>query len=81
MKNTQTILGVDEAYQLVTAKVGVAFMGMTGAQRIPKKGIAIVPIADEKLNIEVYLASRAADRSKLVSEFARAYMKKINQIN
>jgi DNA-binding transcriptional LysR family regulator len=80
IKNHQTILGVDEAYQLVIANAGIAFMGMTGAQSIAKKGVAIIPISDEELNIEVCLASRADDRSRLVSGFVRAYMKNVNEI-
>ena len=80
IKNRQTILGVDEAYQLVVANAGIAFMGMTGAQSIARKGIAIIPILDEELNIEVCLVSRADDRSKLTRNFIRAYMKYLNRL-
>jgi hypothetical protein len=64
----------------VLTEAGVAFMGMTGAQSIAKKGVAIIPISDEELNIEVCLASRADDRSRLASDFVRAFMKNLNQI-
>jgi DNA-binding transcriptional LysR family regulator len=80
VKTHQTVLAADEAMQLVEENLGVAFLTMTGALRNPRQGVKVRPLVDKDLKIELFLASRAENRTKLVSEFARAFMKRISQV-
>lgn len=80
VKNGQKVLSAEDAAQLVSENLGVAFVGMPGAMRIEQQGAKVRPINDPSLVLTVCLASRADNRSKLVSEFARAFMRRISQI-
>jgi DNA-binding transcriptional LysR family regulator len=80
VRSGQKVLTAEDAAQLVSENLGVAFVSITGAQRIAKQGATVRPLTDNELQHEVCLASRADNRSKLVSEFARAFMRRISQI-
>jgi DNA-binding transcriptional LysR family regulator len=80
VRNAQTVLTAEDAAQLVNKGLGVAFVGMSGARRIAERGAIVRPIADEELRLQICLASRADNRSKLVSEFARAFMRQLSQV-
>lgn len=80
IRDSQKVLTAEDAAQLVSEGLGVAFVSMTGAQRIVQRGAFVRPIADKELQLQVCLASRADNRSKLVSEFARAFMRRISQV-
>jgi len=80
VRNEQQVLTAEDAAQLVSEDLGVAFLTMTGALRVARQGATVRPLADKELQIQVCLASRAENRSKLVSEFARAFMRRISQI-
>jgi DNA-binding transcriptional LysR family regulator len=73
-------LAAEDAAQLVSEDMGVAILTATGAQRIAEKGAIVRPLADPELQITVCLASRADNKSKLVSEFARAFMRRATPI-
>ncbi len=79
-RNNQNVLAADEAFQLVADNVGVAFLTMASALRTKMPGVAVRLLVDKELRVELYLASRADNRSQLVSEFARGFMKRIEQI-
>jgi hypothetical protein len=53
---------------------------MASALRTKSPGVTVRPLVDKELRIELYLASRAENRSKLASEFVRAFMKRIEQV-
>lgn len=78
--NGQKVLTAEDAAQLVSEDLGVAFLTMTGALRVARQGATVRPLADKELQVQVCLASRAENRSKLVSEFARAFMRRISQV-
>ncbi len=80
VRNEQKVLTAEDAAQLVSEDLGVAFLTMTGALRVARQGAAVRPLADNELQVQVCLASRAENRSKLVSEFARAFMRRISQV-
>lgn len=80
VRTGQTVLTAEDAAQLVAENLGVAFVSMTGAQRIAREGAIVRPLADEELRHQLCLASRADNRSKLVSEFARAFMRCISRV-
>jgi DNA-binding transcriptional LysR family regulator len=79
-RNNQNVLAADEALQLVAENVGIAFLTMPSALRTKRPGVVVRPLVDKELRVELYLASRADNRSKLASEFVRAFMKRIEQI-
>jgi len=79
-RNNQHVLTAEEAFQLVSENVGIAFLTMTGALRTKSPGVTVRPLVDKELRIELYLASRAENRSKLASEFVRAFTKRIEQV-
>ena len=56
------------------------FSTKAGALRAQGNGITVRPLVDNELRVELYLASRADNRSKLVSQFARAFMRRIEQV-
>jgi DNA-binding transcriptional LysR family regulator len=74
------VLTAEDAAQLVQENLGVAFLSMAGALRIAERGAVVRPLDDKELHLQVCLASRADNRSKLVSEFVRAFMRRIGQI-
>lgn len=76
VKSNQTFLGIEEACHMVSEGLGVAFMTLAGAQHVTNSQVAVLPIDDPELKVDVSLASRAENRSKLVSEFARAFVKR-----
>ena len=80
IRSSQTFLGIEEACQLVNEGLGLAFMTLAASQQITNPHVAIVPLQEPELNVEICLASRADNGSKLVSEFARAYMRKMAQV-
>jgi DNA-binding transcriptional LysR family regulator len=80
VRSGQKVLTAEDAAQLVSENLGVAFVSVTGAQRIARQGAVVRPLTDKELQHQVCLASRADNRSKLVSEFARAFMRRISQV-
>ena len=74
------VLTAEDAAQLVSENLGIAFVSMAGALKVQQSGATVRPLADKALQLEVFLASRAENRSKLVSEFARAFMRRIEQV-
>ena len=77
--NNQNVLTAEEAFQLVSENVGIAFLTMASALRTKIPGVTVGPLVDKELRVDLYLVSRAENRSKLASEFVRAFMKRIEQ--
>jgi DNA-binding transcriptional LysR family regulator len=80
IRDGQRVLTAEDAAQLVSEDLGIAFVGMPGALRIAQHGAVVRPLYDKELQVQVCLASRADNRSKLVSEFVRAFMRRINTV-
>lgn len=76
--DVQQITTAEEATQLILAYRGVAFLPGHSASRLARDGITMRPLAEERLRIVTSLAARADDKSRLVSEFARAVGRKLN---
>jgi len=72
------IMVPEDAYSLVADDGAVAFMLKSGAIRIARDGITVRPLAEDTLMLRTYLASRADDSSKVVSELVRAFMRKLS---
>ncbi len=80
IRDGQKVLTAEDAAQLVSENLGVAFVSMAGALKVQQLGATVRPLADKELQLQVCLASRADNRSKLVSEFGRAFMRRISQV-
>ena len=71
----------EEASQLVTQYNGVAFMTRMGAWRIAHHGLTMRPFADSELRVKMTLITRADDKSRLMSEYLRAAMKRLKPVS
>jgi DNA-binding transcriptional LysR family regulator len=67
----------EEASELILAHKGVAFLTRGGAWRIARDGLTMRPLAEERLRLVTKLATRADNKSRLVSEFVRATGRKL----
>jgi DNA-binding transcriptional LysR family regulator len=68
----------EDAYSFIVDDGAVAFIVKSGAIRIARDGITVRPLAEDALMLQTYLASRADDKSKVVSELVRAFMRKLS---
>ena len=75
------IMVPEDAYPFIADDGGVAFVVKSGAIRIARDGITVRPLAEDALMLKTYLASRADERSKVVSELVRAFMRKLSTYN
>jgi hypothetical protein len=58
----------------------VAFVVKSGAIRIARDGITVRPLAEDVLMLKTYLASRADEKSRVVSELVRALVRKLSTL-
>ena len=73
----QHIVVPEDAYPFIADGGAVAFVVKSGAIRIARDGITVRPLTEESLILRTYLASRADEKSKVVSELVRAFMRKL----
>lgn len=76
--NVHHIVVPEDAYPFIAHNGGVAFVVKSGAIRIARDGITVRPLAEDSLILKTYLASRAEEKSKVVSEMVRAFMRKLS---
>ena len=79
-KGLDHVMSAEEANHLVTRHGGFAFLTKAGAFRVAHHGLIAKPLDEESLRLDVHLAVRADNSSKLLSEFVRAYMKKLKSV-
>jgi DNA-binding transcriptional LysR family regulator len=68
----------EDSYSFMADDGAVAFVVKSGAIRIARDGITVRPLAEDALILKTYLASRADNNSKVVSELVRAFMCKLS---
>ena len=73
------IMQAEQISALVKDGVSVAWLTPTGAARVAHGELIARPLADEEIRLETHLAALASNGSALVSEFARAFMKRYEQ--
>ena len=71
----------EEAFPFVAQGSGIAFLVKAGALLMARNGVTVRPLAEDDLRLRTYLASRADNESKVVSELVRAFMRKISDIH
>jgi DNA-binding transcriptional LysR family regulator len=74
----QYVMTAEEAAQMLHEGQRVAILTRTGAWRIAEHGITIRPLTDESLVLTTSLVMRSDNNSRLLSQFAKAYAKKLS---
>jgi len=77
----QHVIVPEEAFPFVADGSAVSFVMKSGAIRIARDGVTVRPLAEGALTLKTYLASRADDSSKVLSELVRAFMRKLASFN
>jgi DNA-binding transcriptional LysR family regulator len=77
-KKIRHITAPEEAFPLLADGECVAFVVKAGALLLSRNGVTVRPLVAPELTLTTYLASRADNDSKLLSEFVRAYMRKLS---
>ena len=73
----QEILAPEEAFQPVVERNGVAILTRSAALRIARDGVTMRPLAEPRLMLKTYLASRSDNESKPVGEMVRGFGRKL----
>jgi DNA-binding transcriptional LysR family regulator len=68
----------EDAYPFIADDDAVAFVVKSGAIRIARDDITVRPLDESSLLLKTYLASRAEEKSKVVSELVRSFMRKLS---
>ena len=76
--DTHHVTTAEEATPLIADRQGIVFLTRTDAWRIARDGITMRPLADDRLALTTYIAARADDDSRIVSEFVRSAARKLN---
>lgn len=69
----------DQATPLLTDDRILAWLTPTGSERVVRNGFVRVPLHDEQIRLETHMATLATNESRLVSEFVRSFMKRIEE--
>jgi len=77
----QHITTPEEAYQLLINRSAVAFLLKPGALRMARNGITVRPLAEEALMLKTCIAAHAENKSKVVSEVVRAFVRKLSSVS
>lgn len=71
----------DQVPALLTDDQTLTWLTPSGAERVSRDGLVRIPLLDEQIRLETHLATQASNSSKLVSEFVRSLVKKIEAEN
>lgn len=71
----------EDAYPFIADDGALAFVVKSGAIRIARDDITVRPLNEGPLMLKTYLASRAEEKSKVLSELVRAFMRKLSSFN
>jgi DNA-binding transcriptional LysR family regulator len=77
----QHITAPEEAYQPLVNGSAVAFLLKPGALRMARNGITVRPLAEEALLLKTCIAAHADNKSKVVSEVVRAFVRKLSNVS
>jgi DNA-binding transcriptional LysR family regulator len=78
---THSILNAEESLPYISNSDAIAWWTPYGAALVGRPDVVVLPFRDERIVLETYIATRAEERSPLVSEFVRAFMKKLKQVS
>jgi DNA-binding transcriptional LysR family regulator len=69
----------EHAVALLTDDQVLAWLTPTGAQRNAHSGFKSIPLDDPQIRLEMHIATLANNRSPMVSEYVRTFMKRIEE--
>ncbi len=75
-KEVHHVVTPEEAIRLVVEHAGIALTARAAALSNRQPGVIMKPLAEDRLLIKTYLALRANESSRMVNEFARAFLRK-----
>ena len=67
----------EHAVASITDNRVLAWLTPTGAERAAHSGLKSIPLDDSQIRLEMHLATLANNKSPLVSEYVRTFMKRI----
>jgi len=70
------VINAEQAFHLVSERAGVAILPKPSAGGTPAADVVVRPLSDPALSFETCLVMRHDDDSKLVNQYARAFLKK-----
>ena len=73
----QHVQQAEEAAALILARGSMALLTKAGAWRIADDAITLRPLRDERLLLKTYLSARLEESSRVVADFHRAIVKKL----
>jgi DNA-binding transcriptional LysR family regulator len=75
-KHSHDVLDAQQAVHLVSEQVGVAILPKPTALAFRLEGVVVKPLSDTALSIETCLVLRSDDKSRIVNELARVFLRK-----
>jgi len=73
------VMTAEDASHFVRRGLGVAILSQAGAWRIARNGITIRPLNINGIELETRLACRSDSQVRVVSEFLRGFVKRLNE--
>jgi len=73
------VLGVSDAFHVVTEQSGIAFISKATALSTHLDGVVFKPLSDESLLFDTCLVTRAEETSRLVNQFGREFLKRYSR--
>lgn len=75
-RQTHAIINAEQAFYLVSERAGVAILPKQSILGAPAGGVVVRTLSDPALSFETCLVMRRDDDSKLVNQYARAFLRK-----
>lgn len=69
----------EQAVALLTDNRALAWVTPNGAERVMHDGLKSLPLTDSEIRLDMHLATLANNKSALVSEYARGFMKRMEE--
>jgi hypothetical protein len=69
----------DQVPLLLADSVPLAWLTPAGAAIAAREGFACIPLVDSRFRLETHLVARANDKSPLVSEYFRTFVRRVEE--
>ena len=69
----------DQVPVILRGESAVAWLTPAGAERIVGDGLIALPLNDPEIRLEIHLATLAANKSRLLSEYVRKFVKRVEE--
>ena len=76
VRQAHEIITAQQAFHLVSERAGVAILPTPSVLELRAEGIIVRPLSDPSFSFETCLIVRRDDDSRIVNEFARAFLRK-----